>query len=438
MTAEHPEPQGAPAAAKRFRLDATILRNVALTGVLQLSNYALGLLTVPYLARVLGVEPYGVLAFSISLNAYLWMLVDWGFTLSATKKVARHRDDPEALRKVFWETIEAKALIGLLGLVTVIAAAFAAPSQYRWLIVASGMLNILGSIVQMEWFARGLESLGRFTTMAVGVRVATALLTFLIVQKPEDLWRMLLLQGVSGFLVGVLGYWYIQRQWRFTRAAQKLGELWRQIWDCRHYFLSQTAAIGYAAAAPLVLSLVSSPTQVGLYAAADKLVRVAMMLLAPVNLAIYPRINALMAKNPAGAARLGMLALGAQLAIGIFLAVGLQLFAKPVIDIVMGRAFEPAIPIFQIMAFLPALAAANGVFNLLFLLPRGHKDLVSRISVRTFVAFLILSPLLGWRYGALGGAVALIAAEIVMLVWMAFALWGRERGYVLSGVRTKA
>ena len=87
---------------------------------------------------------------------------------------------------------------------------------------------------------------------------------------------------------------------------------------------------------------------------------------------------------------------------------------------------------------LPVLAAANGVFNLLFLLPRGHKDLVSRISVRTFVAFLILSPILGWRYGAFGGAVALIAAEIVMLVWMALALWGREREYLVSGLKSKA
>jgi O-antigen/teichoic acid export membrane protein len=63
---------------------------------------------------------------------------------------------------------------------------------------------------------------------------------------------------------------------------------------------------------------------------------------------------------------------------------------------------------------------------------------VSRISVRTFVAFLILSPLLGWRYGAFGGAIALIVAEVVMLVWMALALWGRERQYVLSGLRPKA
>ncbi len=437
MPSDLPTPQDAPIARRRFRLDATILRNVALTGVLQLSNYALGLLTVPYLARVLGVEPYGVLAFSISLNAYLWMLIDWGFTLSATKNVARLREDPEALRKVFWETIEAKALIGVLGLTSVVAVSFAAPAQYRVLIILAGVLNMLGSIIQMEWFARGLEALGRFTTMAVSVRVVTALLTFLIIHKPEDLWLMLLLQGLSGFLIGALSYWYIQRQWRFARVAHPLSVLWAQIWDCRHYFLSQTAAIGYAAAAPLILSLVSNPAQVGLYAASDKLVRVALMVLAPINLAIYPRINALMTKNPAAAARLGVMALGAQMAIGICLAGGLQLFADPVINLVMGRAFNAAVPSFQVMALLPALAAANGVFNLLFLLPLGHKDLVSRISVRTFFAFLVAAPVLGWRFGALGGAVALIAAEIGMFVWMAWSLWSRERGYLLSGLRLR-
>lgn len=435
MMLETPPPQESPAAPRRFRLDKTILRNVALTGILQLSNYALGLLTVPYLARVLGVEPYGVLAFSISLNAYLWMLVDWGFTLSATKSVARSRDDPEALRIVFWETIEAKALIAGLGFLSVVAISFAVAPQHRLLIIISGALTMLGSIVQMEWFARGVETLGRFTTMAVSVRVVTALLTFVVVRSPEDLWLMLLLQGLSGLMVGVLGFIFIQRQWRFARIAQPLARLWHQIWDARHYFLSQTAAIGYAAAAPLILSLSANEREVGLYAAADKLVRVALMVLAPINLAIYPRVNALMAKNPAAAARLAYIALGAQMTIGICLAAGLQLFAGPVIDLVMGESFHAAVPTFQVLAFLPALAAATGVLNLLFLLPLGHKDLVSSISVRCFIAFLIIAPVLGWRYGAHGAAIALMAAELGMILWMAWALWSRERKYLLNGLR---
>jgi hypothetical protein len=45
---------------------------------------------------------------------------------------------------------------------------------------------------------------------------------------------------------------------------------------------------------PLVLALIAGSSAVGLFAGADRIIRVALMLALPVSMAMYPRVNALM------------------------------------------------------------------------------------------------------------------------------------------------
>lgn len=51
-------------------------------------NIILPLLTMPYLFRVLGVEKFGLIAFSYALITFFNVIVDYGFTLSGTREVA--------------------------------------------------------------------------------------------------------------------------------------------------------------------------------------------------------------------------------------------------------------------------------------------------------------------------------------------------------------
>ncbi|MFX9912081.1 oligosaccharide flippase family protein, partial [Acinetobacter baumannii] len=81
----------------RFRglLRHGLVQNVlALYGV-QIANYLFPLITVPYLARVLGPKGWGMVAFAQAFGQYLMLVVEYGFSLSATREVARSRDSLE-------------------------------------------------------------------------------------------------------------------------------------------------------------------------------------------------------------------------------------------------------------------------------------------------------------------------------------------------------
>ena len=79
--------------------------------VLQGVNYLVPLMVLPYLMTVLDAEGYGYFAFAVAVCQYLMILVDFGFNLSATKRIALVRDNPEQLNKVFSATVSAKIVL---------------------------------------------------------------------------------------------------------------------------------------------------------------------------------------------------------------------------------------------------------------------------------------------------------------------------------------
>ena len=130
------------------RIRSPMVHNLAAMFVWQGLNYLAPLATLPYLARVLGPKELGVLGFTNAFIAYLILFTNWGFALSATQQVAQQRNDRVGLNEVFWHTILAKSLLGLLSLVLLAGAAFLVPGLRPYsAVLVIGWLQVAGNIV---------------------------------------------------------------------------------------------------------------------------------------------------------------------------------------------------------------------------------------------------------------------------------------------------
>jgi polysaccharide transporter, PST family len=89
-----------------------LLKNVTSLGFVQLSNYILPLITLPYLARVLGPNYFGLVMMAQATMIYLTLMTDYGFNLSATKEIAKVRDNLTKVSQLFSSVIIIKT--GLL------------------------------------------------------------------------------------------------------------------------------------------------------------------------------------------------------------------------------------------------------------------------------------------------------------------------------------
>src|SRR5579864_8134340 len=97
---------------------------------LQGLNYLIPLAVLPYLVRVLGVERYGLVAFAQAFAQYFVILTDYGFNLSATKRIALMRDRHDEVSSLYWSVILIKLALMLLGAV-VVAAVLALVPRFR-------------------------------------------------------------------------------------------------------------------------------------------------------------------------------------------------------------------------------------------------------------------------------------------------------------------
>src|ERR1700731_1673800 len=120
-----------------INLRNVIVRNTLMLALAQASVYLIPLVTTPYIARVLGAEHYGLLGIASNIIGNLLIFTDWGFSLSATREVARNAKDPHALRKIFWETLAAKSLLGLASLIVIVVVMVCVgfSSELSWIVL---------------------------------------------------------------------------------------------------------------------------------------------------------------------------------------------------------------------------------------------------------------------------------------------------------------
>ncbi|QPW29642.1 oligosaccharide flippase family protein [Edwardsiella ictaluri] len=98
---------------------SSLLKNSISLLAMQGINYILPLVTLPYLTRILHVYPFGIYSATMSVGAYVILFINFGFDLSATRKIAKSKGDNYAISAIFFNVILAKFLLFFLSFVIV-------------------------------------------------------------------------------------------------------------------------------------------------------------------------------------------------------------------------------------------------------------------------------------------------------------------------------
>ena len=402
--------------------------NIAAMGLVQISNYVIPLVTLPYLTRVLGAESFGKVAFAQVVMTYFALLVDYGFSLSATRKVAAHRADLAALSRIFSATWAAQWVLVLVAalLATIIVMA---TDRLRSdaVIYAAAFTTVVATALFPVWFLQGLERLQVVAMLQLVTRTVALIPIFLFVRQADDAALVLLIQGSAGMLAGVLSLLWMRRQALIAWHPPSLKEIGESLREGGTLFGSRVAISLYTTLIPLVLGWVAGPVALAYFNLADKLRAAAQSLLTPLSQALFPRMSHLVGNDGESAYALIKRSALAVVALAGGSSIALWVLSDGLAVLLGGVEFAPAAQVLRWLAPLPIVIGLSNVLGVQIMLPHGFNGAFNAILSSAAILGMILIWPMTQHEGATGAAQTMLMVEVWVTLTMAVLLW--HQGY---------
>jgi PST family polysaccharide transporter len=239
---------------------------------LQGANYILPLLTFPYLVRILGIEYFGLLVFATATISYFKMITDYGFDLSATREISKHRDDKNKIIEIFSSVMILKSLFFIISLIllTILVFSFEKFSA-EWKIYFFTFGMVFGQILFPVWFFQGIEEMKYITYLQILAKVIFTLLIFVVVTQQQDYYLVPIINSIGFLVAGLVSLYIVFTKYSMSFRWQSIEKLKYYFHDSYHIFISSIASNIYSSGTIIILGLVASKEMVGYYSMAEKL-----------------------------------------------------------------------------------------------------------------------------------------------------------------------
>lgn len=406
--------------------------NVFALYMLQIANYAIPLITLPYLLRVLGADRYGVMAMAYAVVFFMVLFVDAGTNTLAVRRLTRPGLEQARINAIFAATQWLKlaqciAMAAVLFALTLIVPAIGEVSEIYYATFAI----VLGSLLFPTWLFQGLEVMHYTTACSVGGRLLATAGIFLFVKEPQDVVIAALLQAcataLSGFLALPIARARIGVRFWVPRH-QLLAELRRTLDDARALGPAEfvTGAIGNSGV--FILGLFASDAAVGVYAAIEKMARAGACVFQPLTKALFPRMAAgWLAGRQDTAARCMTWTARILLAAGL-VALSLALLAPRVLVWLFGDGWAQHAALLRVLALWIVANVGAATVGQLLILARGRRSVFATCLLAGAAVQLFASVFGAAFFGAPGLVVALAASEAFRFALFVFASHLPHRG----------
>ncbi|MBR1712009.1 MAG: oligosaccharide flippase family protein [Alloprevotella sp.] len=390
--------------------------------VLQGVNKLLPLFVLPWLMQKLGAGGYGYVGFALSVVQYIALIVDFGFDLSATKRVAVVRDNRDLLTRTFWAVVWAKTLLLLASVLFVLLLIAFVPTfrSYGWAILFTLPMAV-GSAYTFMWMFQGIGKVRLIALMNTASKLLLLPLIFLLVRTPDDYLLAALLQSLVFLLTAVVSCLWLWRHRVVDSPVFLLADMKREVKDSLPLFLSRASTSVYTQLFVIILGFFCTREAVGRYTSAETVMRaLCFVLYIPVTQAFFPRISALSEANrPLAITTFGKVR---WLVLGAMSVVTLALFVSaPYVVAFLGADYAGLDVLLRVMAFTPIFIGVGAVYGQMGLVALGDgttrkhfRNVYFIVALVSLVLVSVLTPL----YLERGAAIALFLSELLVMLLM--------------------
>lgn len=396
----------------------SIKKNIFMNVILTVSNFLFPLITYGYVARVLGADGTGKVAFVDSILAYFLYFASMGIPAYGRREVAKARDNRDKLSKLVNELLVLNTISTVISIIVLIIIVLFFPklNSYSLLFLIMGVQIVL-KLIGVEWFYEGTEEYTYITIRSIIFKAISVVLTFVLIRSKNDiLWYAF----VHVFTISASYICnFINLRKYIDPQRPTLSDIKMHLQPVMVLFFAAIAITIHANFDVSMLGLMDSEYSVGIYNIALKIKSIVISISSALTAVMIPRLSYYFNKKDDENA-INLLSKSIRLSFITTIPVAFYVIINSieVIKLVGGDEFIPASGTLIVLMVCCVFLIITNLLGAQILIPLGLEKRYMQSVVVGVSINIILNLILIPYYGAFGASIGTLVTELWNVFWM--------------------
>lgn len=389
------------------------ISNIFYNGLYQLLVIAIPIVTVPYVARVLGAKMLGINSYVASIGIFLGIVITMGMLQLGSRIVA------QSDRKVVMDNFSRLWIIQfssgiIITILYVVAAILFLPYKFYCLLETP---ILIGYILDVSWFFTGIGEVKKVVLRNTLVQISSLLFIFMFVKSPSDLWLYVLLNSSRIIFANGVFWITLVRKWGLTLHTLIRNMSFVYLKESLLLVTPQIAVQLYTSFDSTLVGMIAGPLQLSYYDQSQKTARIVVAVATSVSTVLMPKMAQFVRQNNEELLnKVFKISLDYTLMLCLYFTLLLMANAKEFVPWFFGNQFNPMINNMYFVSLIVIFISYGGVLANQYTLAKG---LYTQYAIPYYfgAAFsIVLNIILVSMFKADGGTATIVITEFLVCI----------------------
>lgn len=378
-----------------------LLSNFMWLSLLQIAGYIFPLITIPYLADIIGPVGFGRISFSLSVMVWLYTITDWGFNFIGTREITKNRNNPIIVSDIFSKIIWAKSLLCIVVLLLLLLLIRYIPIfNENKIPLMVAFISVPGHIMYPDWFFQGLERMKYVTILNLISKTIFTIAIFIFIKEKDDYIFQLLFISCGYIFSGLIAMYVIIWKWKYQLRFVKISDVFTTLQGGTDVFLNNIVRNLWNSLGIVLLGVFSGEVANGILSAGRKFSEIVERFVGVITRVFFPFLTRKSEKHSEYAKYSLIIAT----IIMCLCYIGAPFFIKCFFN----EEFYSAIPVARLFSFSILFYSLSDVYGKNYLIVKGYERILRNITlICSVITFIFMIPLI-YYFSFLGATISFL------------------------------
>lgn len=392
-------------------MQKSVKHNFAINVSNQILSLVTPFITTPYVSRILQADGIGRFSYADSIVAYFVLFASMGIGLYGQREISYCQDDREKRSKVFWEIKLLSFVFSLFSLVLYLFFAANQTDRSLYLILS---IEVVSCVIDVEWLYNGVEDFSTATICNCILKVLGIVFLFLFVKDKSDFYLYVMERIGVPFLVGLFLFLRLPKYVDLPKTLEMKPI--RHLLGILSLFVPKIAIYIYNYLDKTMIGLITKDAvQNGCYEQAIAIPRMMLTLVSALGYVVMSRVGGYVAeKNEEKIKATVYSSCRFVWFLVVPLSLGVSAISESFVSWFFGFGYELVVPLLRILSLIIIFIGISNVTGIQYLITIGKQKYYTISVFAGCCLNVTLNALLIPIYGAIGAAIASLAAEMMV------------------------